>query len=383
MNTESYNERDLITMKLLYYFITIKNYNPVIIQGAKNEIWLENLEEDIKIVRIVNNYIHNNEQMEFDLFKTRRLITKIKKKTFSLKMRVLNIFTDLGENVDFKKMNQDDKIYKYIYVKDENDILDNKFINNNFSDLKNNFSFNEEGFQLFLKITNDINKKNRDEAVKNEDVFEKKKVYITYILIGVLVFIYLIGIAFGQNKFIDKFAVYGPYIRNYKEYYRIITGGFLHGNIFHLASNCYALYIIGSQIESFYGKKKFLIIYLFSLICGSLLSVTLSEYASIGASGAIFGLMGSLLYFGYHYRVFIGSTWKNNILPVIAINLALGFMIPGIDYLGHIGGLIGGVLASMALGVKYKSNKRDMINGTIISIIFLIFLIYLGIFLKK
>ena len=382
MNAEIYNERDLITMKLLYYFITVKNYNPVIVQGAKNEIWLENLEEDVKIVRIVNNYIHNNEQMEFDIFKTKRLVSKIKKKTFSIKMQVLSIFTDLGDNVDFNKINNDDKIYKYINVKDENDILENKTIKYNFSDIKNNFAFNEQGFQLFLKITNDINKKNRDEAIKNEDVFENKKIILTKILIGILIIIYLIGFILGQNNLINMFAVYGPYIRKYHQYYRIITGGFLHGNIFHLASNCYALYIVGSQIESFYGKKKFLIIYLFSLICGSLLSITLSNNASIGASGAIFGLMGSLLYFGYYYRVYLGSTWKNNILPIIVINLILGFVIPGIDYFGHIGGLIGGILASMALGLKYKSNKRERINGIIISIIFLGFLIYLGIFMK-
>ena len=78
MNVEAINNRDLITMKLLHYFITVKNYTPMIVQGAKNEIWLENLEEDVKIVRIVNNYIHNDEQMQFDLFKTRRLVNKIK-----------------------------------------------------------------------------------------------------------------------------------------------------------------------------------------------------------------------------------------------------------------------------------------------------------------
>ena len=382
MNTEIYNKRDLITMKLLYYFITIKNYNPVIVQGAKNEIWLENLQEDVKIVRIVNNYIHNNEQMQFDLFKTKRLVSKIKKKTFSFHMQVLNIFTDLGDNVDFQKMNVDDRVYKYIDVKDENDILNNKVVKNNFSDIKNNFDFKEEGIHLFLKITNDINQKNREEAIKNEDVFEPKKVFITYVLIGILVVIYLLGIIIGENKFIDKFAVYGPYIREYKEYYRIITGAFLHGNIIHLASNCYALYIVGTQIERFYGKKKFILIYLFSLVCGNMLSISLSSYASIGASGAIFGLMGSLLYFGYYYRVYLGSTWKENILPVIGINLLLGFLIPGIDYFGHIGGLIGGILISMALGLKYKERKSDRINGLIISIIFLAFLVYLGIFRK-
>ena len=321
MNVEMYNERDLITMKLLHYFITIKNYNPIIVQGAKNEIWLENLGEDIKIVRIVNNYIHNDEQMEFDQFKTKRLVSKIRKKTFSINMKVLNIFTDLGDNVDFNKMNQDDRTYKYINVKEENDILKNQVINYNFSDMAKNFEFNENGLHLFIKITNDINQKNREEAIKNEDIFAPKKVILTYILLGILIFIYLLGFMFGQDNLINKFALYGPYIREYHEYYRLITGAFLHANILHLASNCYALYIVGKQIESFYGKAKFLYIYFFSLICGSLLSIALSENPSVGASGAIFGLMGSLVAFGYYYRVYLGVALKQQIIPLIIFNL--------------------------------------------------------------
>ena len=383
MNAEIINDRDLITMKLLYYFIKIKNYNTVIVQGAKNEIWLENLSEDIKIVRIVNNYIHNNEQMEFDKFKTKRLVSKIKKKTFSLKMQVLNIFTDLGENVDFKKTNQDDKTYKYINIKETDDLLNNQVIQTNFSDLKNNLEFKEEGFSLFLKITNEINEKNREEAIKNDDIFAPKKIIVTYVIIGLLVLIYLLGLfTNNQDNFINMFAVYGPFIRKYHEYYRLLTGTLLHGGLFHLLSNCYALYIIGSQIESFYGKSKYLIIYLFSAITGSLLSITLANNASIGASGAIFGLMGALLYFGYYYRVYIGSTWKQRILPVILLNLVIGLIVPGIDYFAHIGGLIGGVLISMAVGLKYKHKKVENINGVILSLIFLVFLIYLGIFLK-
>ena len=383
MNAEIINDRDLITMKLLYYFIKIKNYNPVIVQGAKNEIWLENLSEDIKIVRIVNNYIHNNEQMEFDKFKTKRLVSKIKKKTFSFKMQVLNIFTDLGENVDFQKTNQDDKTYKYINIKETDDLLNNQVIQTNFSDLKNNLEFKEEGFSLFLKITNEINEKNREEAIKNDDIFAPKKIIVTYVIIGLLVLIYLLGLfTNNQDNFINMFAVYGPFIRKYHEYYRLLTGTLLHGGLFHLLSNCYALYIIGSQIESFYGKSKYLIIYLFSAITGSLLSITLANNASIGASGAIFGLMGALLYFGYYYRVYIGSTWKQRILPVILLNLVIGLIVPGIDYFAHIGGLIGGVLISMAVGLKYKHKKVENINGVILSIIFLVFLIYLGIFLK-
>ena len=384
MNAEAINNRDLITMKLLHYFITVKNYTPMIVQGAKNEIWLENLEEDVKIVRIVNNYIHNDEQMQFDLFKTRRLVNKIKKKTFSLKMQVLNIFTDLGDNVNFEELDKvNDKVLKFINAKEEKDVLNNKFIKANFSDLKNNFSYSEEGFGLFLKITNEINQKNREEAIKTGDIFEPKRIIVTYIIIGILIAIHAYGLLFNQsNNLINMFAVYGPYIRGYHEYYRLITGTLLHGGIVHLLSNCYALYIIGKQIESFYGKGKMLIIYIFSGLCGSLLSISLSEYASVGASGAIFGLMGSPLYFGYYYRVYLGSTWKNIILLVIILNLVIGFLVPGIDYFGHIGGLIGGILISMALGLKYKERKRDQINGYILSAIFLIFLTYLGIFVK-
>ncbi len=383
MKTEMINNRDLITMKLLYYFITIKSYSPIIVQGAKNEIWLENLEEDVKIVRIANNYIHNDEQMDFDIFKTKRLVAKIKRKTFSFRMKVLDIFTDLGDNVNFNKLNNNDKIYEYIDAKSEDDILKNDFVNNNFPDLKNNFDFKEEGFALFLKITNEINAKNRNEAVKNEELFEPKKIIVTFIMLLILVLVYFVGnLTLGGSFMIDRFAVYGPYVRGFHEYYRLLTGTFLHGNLFHLLSNCYALYIIGTQIESFYGKAKFIVIYLFSAICGSLMSIALSDYASVGASGAIFGLMGSLLYFGYYYRVYLGSTWKTNIIPVIVINLVLGFLVPGIDYFAHIGGLIGGVLISMALGLKYKERKSDQVNGIILSVIFIVFLAYLGIFMK-
>ena len=74
------NEKNTLAMKLLHYFITEKGYTPIILQGAEDEIWLENLDEDYKIVRIVIRYIHNDEQYKFDVFKTNRILKKIKKK---------------------------------------------------------------------------------------------------------------------------------------------------------------------------------------------------------------------------------------------------------------------------------------------------------------
>ena len=143
--------------------------------------------------------------------------------------------------------------------------------------------------------------------------------------------------------------------------------------------NCYSLYIIGSQIESYLGKVKYIIVYLFSGLIGSLFSMSFGgSAASIGASGAIFGLMGALLYFGFYYRVYLGNVVKSQIIPLIVINLGLGFMLQGVDNFAHIGGLLGGFMITMALGIKDKSSTFEKVNGWIICTIFTAFVFYLA-----
>ena len=170
---------------------------------------------------------------------------------------------------------------------------------------------------------------------------------------------------------------------NYTELYRLGTSVFLHAGLIHLLCNMYSLYIIGPQLESFFGKVKYSIIFIGSGIIGNLLSMAFLQdnVVSVGASGAIFGLLGALLYFGYHYRVYLSGVIKSQIIPLIGLNLLLGFMIAGINNLAHIGGLVGGILLSMAVGVKYKSAKADIINGIIMTLIFVGFLSYM-IFVK-
>ena len=141
----------------------------------------------------------------------------------------------------------------------------------------------------------------------------------------------------------------------------------------------YSLYVIGSQIESFFGKTKFILIYLFSGLMGSLLSILLNgNIPSIGASGAIFGLLGAMLYFGYYYRVYLGNTLTSQIVPIILVNLLIGFTSSGIDNFGHIGGLIGGFLITMAFGIDEKSDKQSKINGWVFVIVSLLFLIFMN-----
>ena len=127
------DSKNVLTMKLLHYFITEKNYNPIILQGVENEIWLENLNEDCKVVRIVSGYIHNNEQFQFDMFKTKRIIKKIKKKTFSFNMNVMSIFLDMGDNIS-DDINSNPK-FMCIKVNDEEDIKKSDIIGKVFPDL--------------------------------------------------------------------------------------------------------------------------------------------------------------------------------------------------------------------------------------------------------
>lgn len=378
MKTEiTLDDKNIIVMKLLHYFITEKNYNPIILQGVENEIWLENLNEDYKVIRIVSAYIHNDEQFAFDRFKTKRIMKKIKHKTLSFSMNVLSIFLDLGDNVE--NYLEENPNLLCVKVKDEDDLKESTVIKRIFPDLDTNLGYPEKGIDLFVKITNDINKHNKEDASKIEKVFKSKFPMITYMLIAMNVIFYVVPLLFGQySNIIEQFCIHGPSIRA-GQYYRLITGIFLHGNLLHLAFNCYALYVIGGQLESFLGKIKFLIIYLIGGLSGALFSMIFGgNYASIGASGAIFGLMGSLVYFGYHYRVYLGNVIKSQIIPLIITNLFLGYLISGIDNSAHVGGLIGGAIITVALGIKDKSSTFEKINGWIITAIFLAFSFYMA-----
>ena len=374
MNELVIDKKEELVMKLLHYFITERGYNPVIIRGVKDEIWLENLEDDYKIVRIVSGYIHNNEQFKFDLFKTKNLLKTIKKKTLSFKINALSIFVNLGDNVDITKF-EDTPNIKFANIHEASDLDKYRFVTSAFPDITEDMDFREKGLELFMKITSDINKKNEDDAKMNEDVFRPKKPIITYALIAINVVVFILSVF--NDAILPMFAVNRELIVNFNQYYRLFTGMFLHAGILHLLFNMYALYIIGMQLESFLGKAKYLIVYLLSGIGASMLSIFFSNSFSVGASGAIFGLMGALLYFGYHYRVYLDSVVKSQIIPLIVLNLILGFTISGVDNWAHIGGLVSGILATMAVGVKYKSTKFEMVNGVILYLIYIVFIGYM------
>lgn len=361
-------------MKLVHFFVTEENYTPIVVNGTSNEIWLENSSGPYNIIRINSNYIHNQEQFNFDLYKTKSVIKQIKSKTLSINVNILNIFLDVRNEVSLKET---EKNINAIKIDNPKDITKNKILKEIFPNIKTKLIKDTDKTELFLNVTKDINEKTQKENKKYEDVFSPKKVIVTYVLMGISIISFVLAMLLGYEEIMTIFAIHPINIIGFNQWYRLLTGTFMHVGPVHLIVNMYSLNVIGSQMEQFLGKVKFLLIYLISGIFGSLFSILLTKTWSAGASGAIFGLLGSLLYFGYHYRLYLGNVLKSQVIPLIIINLSIGFIIPNIDQAAHFGGFIAGIFATMALGVPNKSTKQDKINGTISLIILATFLLYL------
>lgn len=358
------DKKDEIVMKLIHYFVTNEDYKPIIVNGVQNEVWLENLDNEVPLIRININYIHNNEQLEMDQRKAELIRKTIKKKTYSVKMSMLNILVNARDEVAPKEADN----IESIVINKISDLKKNEFINEHYPDFKDKVNFKKSDAVNLFEMTEELNNKTVNEDKKLAKVFMgNDKPVVTTILIALNVIMFLLSV-FDYSFVINTFANYYLNVKN-GEIYRLITAAFVHANVLHIFFNMYALYALGPQIEKFYGRKRYLLIYLGSALLGSLLSVVLTDNVSVGASGAIFGLFGAMLYFGYKYRATLDGFLRSGIIPVIVINLLLGFMIPGIDVYGHIGGLLGGLVLSYAFGVVNKENKKDKINGLIIYVI--------------
>jgi rhomboid protease GluP len=145
------------------------------------------------------------------------------------------------------------------------------------------------------------------------------------------------------------------------EYYRLITAMFLHGGLLHIGFNAYALYALGPEAERIYGTPRFLALYFIAGLAGGVASYAFTPANSVGASGAIFGLIGGLAAFYYVSRGLLGEVSRQqlgNLITVIMINLFIGFSSPVIDNTAHIGGLIGGAAIGWMLAPRFQVDQR-------------------------
>lgn len=186
---------------------------------------------------------------------------------------------------------------------------------------------------------------------------------VTYILLGLTLLVF--G-AQALSKTVSPNALDWPFILGGKinafilkgEVWRLITPVLLHGNLLHIAFNMYALFSLGPVLERHYGHSRFLALYLIAGFTGNALSFVFSPAASLGASTAIFGLVAAEAIFIFRNKNLFGGRAQSmliNLVLIILFNLSLGFSAnSGIDNLGHLGGLAGGLIFAWLAGPFYK-----------------------------
>ena len=174
----------------------------------------------------------------------------------------------------------------------------------------------------------------------------------TVALVAINVFVYLVtvfqgaGIASPGGELFQKGALVGILVGD-GEWWRLVTSMFLHASILHIAFNMFALYWLGTVVEEAIGTGRFLLVYFASGLAGSAGALVFSSplAVTVGASGAIFGIMGALLVLEYMTT----GSFAGQAMGLIVINLVITFTIPNISVGGHLGGLVGGIAATYVL----------------------------------
>jgi membrane associated rhomboid family serine protease len=197
---------------------------------------------------------------------------------------------------------------------------------------------------------------------------------VTYVLIAINVLMFLgsgAGGSFltgsgGSSRVFQDLALWGPAIDIGHDYWRLVTAGFLHSGLLHIGFNMYILYWLGTMLEPALGHARFLALYFASLLAGSFGALLLSPNAvTVGASGAVFGLMGAAFVMQRARGI---DPMQSGIGPVILLNLAISFVIPNISIGGHLGGLIGGAAAAFAM--ERLAGRRPGIAAPIAACVF-------------
>jgi membrane associated rhomboid family serine protease len=153
------------------------------------------------------------------------------------------------------------------------------------------------------------------------------------------------------------------------QYWRILSSGFLHENLLHIGFNMYVLYVLGISLEPALGQFRFGVVYFVSLLAGSLGALLVSPHElTIGASGAVFGIMGA---FAMELRARQVSIMQSGVGALILVNLVISFAVPGISWGGHVGGLIGGTLATIALqlGDRYRAKALGLAACVVLAVV--------------
>lgn len=177
---------------------------------------------------------------------------------------------------------------------------------------------------------------------------------VTYALIAVNVVAFGLSWLGGLDKAAVEYGMWPAGIAINGEWWRLLTAAFLHGSLLHIAFNMYVLFALGPTLERVLGHVRYVVLYLVAALGGAVASYAFSDVrtVSVGASGAIFGLMGALVVAGRRLRYDV-----TQVLVLLGINVVIGFISPGIDWRAHLGGLVTGAAVAAVMVLPERAHR--------------------------
>jgi rhomboid protease GluP len=362
------NKEDYIFWRLAYFFISEQDYRIIQLFENQKELWLERLEnKKAPIVRLLRQDLDWSNSMQRDIEFTALNGEKVRKQLGRGELSIVNIYITQFPPVDDYEYRLKDP---YLFSQGKKTRVNSVLLTSDQYEsgfkllsarLEKEVSFpvydeySEEDIEIQKKVALDFSvKKEKAERA----IFSNGKPVFTYVFmiiqVAVFLFLEIKGGSTNNITLIKYGAKYNFYLYE-GEWWRFFTPIFLHIGFTHLVMNTFSLYFLGAAIERMYGSFRFIIIYFFAGAAGVIASFLFSQSVSAGASGAIYGCFGSLLYFGITYPKLFSRTMGAGVIGILVFNIIISFTIPGIDEAGHLGGLAGGFLAA---GIMHFPKKK-------------------------
>ena len=195
------------------------------------------------------------------------------------------------------------------------------------------------------------------------------KPMVTYVLIGLNVVVYLLQMAGGINETANQWGMWPVAVGIDGQWWRLLTGAFLHGSFLHIAFNMYVLFALGPSLERILGHSRYLVLYVMAAIGGGVASYAFSDIrtVSVGASGAIFGLMAALVVAGKRLRYDV-----TQVLILLGINVVIGFFSAGTDWRAHLGGMVVGGLVAGIMVAPIRRHRTAIQTLGVLAILFVL-----------
>ncbi|WLR49786.1 rhomboid family intramembrane serine protease [Bacillus tianshenii] len=349
-------EQNLLYWNLVYELVAKHNFHILQIDQA-GEVWLESPRNiNGAIVRLRRIDLDWANWLSRDVELASQQMKRVKGSQIGRKVKLLNVYVSSYPPVDSYEHVFNESNLTNILIEHENreERIAYIFQKLELTQPDNMSSWYMGDENTVLMIRDSLVRKQESQHRQARQMFTHGKPIITYLLIAINLLMFgLLEFSGGSTNpatLIQYGAKYNPKILE-GEWWRLITPMFLHIGFFHLFMNTLALFYLGTAVERIYGSVRFLFIYFIAAVAGGVVSFALQAELSAGASGAIFGCFGALLYFGVVHPNLFFRTMGMNVIFVLGINLVFGFTVPMIDNSAHIGGLVGGFLASAVVSL--------------------------------